>query len=123
MACTASAESTLGTTTAAGPAAATARRSSSCHGVPSPLMRIATSRRAVAAGGRRLAHPVAGLGLGVGGDGVLEVEDQGVGGQALGLLQRPLVGARHVEDRAAGPERSVVGVDSRRPCRPSSAKP
>ncbi len=65
---------------------------------------------AVAAGGGGLAHPVAGLGLGVGGHGVLEVEDEGVGRQRGGLLQRPLVGAGHVQHAAAGPER---GVDRR----------
>jgi hypothetical protein len=41
--------------------------------------------------GRR-AHPLAGFGLGVGSHGVLEVEDQGIGVDALGLLERPLVG-------------------------------
>ena len=54
------------------------------------------------------AHAVAGLGLGVGGDGVLEVEDQRVGVDALGLLERALVGAGHVEDGAAGAERASV---------------
>jgi hypothetical protein len=44
MARTALAESTFGTTTAAGPAAAAARTSSSCQGVPAPLMRMVTSR-------------------------------------------------------------------------------
>ncbi len=49
---------------------------------------------------RRLAR----RGLGVGSDGVLEVEDERVDRQALGLLQRPLVGRRQVEHRAARPE-------------------
>ena len=100
MACAASAESTLGTTTAAGPATA-ARMSSSCQGAE-PVDPDGHLPAAVAAGSS-LAHLVAGLRLGVGGDGVLEVENEGVGGQA-GLLQRPLVGAGHVEDRAAGSE-------------------
>ncbi len=72
---------------------------------------------AVLAGGDRGADPLAGLGLGVGGDGVLEVEDEGVGGEALGLLEGPLVGAGHVEDRAAGAEgrrRLIVRPPSRR---------
>jgi hypothetical protein len=64
---------------------------------------------AVAARGRRLAHPVAGLGLGVGSDGVLEVEDEGVGGQGLGLGEGALVGARHVQHRPPGPERRLGG--------------
>src|SRR5690606_38782719 len=58
--------------------------------------------RPVLARVHRCADPVPGLRLGVGGDGVLEVEDQRVGGDRLGLLQRPLVGAGHVEDGAAG---------------------
>lgn len=41
---TVSAESTLGTTTASGPASAAARRSSACQAVPGPLTRIVTSR-------------------------------------------------------------------------------
>ena len=51
---------------------------------------------------------LAGLDLGVGRDGVLEVEDQRVGRQALGLLERPLVGAGHVQHRAARPQGSSV---------------
>ena len=42
--CTSAALFTLGTTTAAGPAAAMALRSASCHGVPMPLARMASSR-------------------------------------------------------------------------------
>ena len=44
MACTSAAVLTFGTTTASGPAAAMALRSSSCHGVPMPLARMASSR-------------------------------------------------------------------------------
>ncbi len=72
---------------------------------------------AVLAGAHRGAHAVAGVGLGVGGDGVLEVEDERVGGQRLGLLERPLVGAGHVEHRAAGED----GVG--RSCQAFPAKP
>ena len=106
MACTSSTELTLGTTTAAGPALAAAAMSSACHWVVRPLTRIATSlsRTRPTRGG---AHPVAGLGLGVGGDGVLEIEDQGVGREALGLLEGALVGAGHVEDGAAGEDLAV----------------
>ena len=91
------------------------RRSSACHcGVEAvdPDGELAVAVLARGDGG---ADPVAGLGLGVGGDGVLEVEDDGVGGEALGLLERPLVGARHVEHRAAGPEgrRRVTSVSLR----------
>src|SRR5204862_3351025 len=39
--------------------------------------------------------------LGVGRDGVLEVEDQRIGRQAARLLERTGIGARHVEDAAA----------------------
>ena len=42
---TASAESTLGTTIASGPAAQAAFRSSRCHSVSAPLIRMVTSRR------------------------------------------------------------------------------
>lgn len=41
---TVSAPSTLGTTTASGPASAAARRSSACQGVPGALTRMVTSR-------------------------------------------------------------------------------
>ena len=57
---------------------------------------------------------VAGGGLGVRGDGVLEVEDQPVARDGLGLLERPLVGAGHVEDAAPRSE----GVGSWRLTRP-----
>jgi hypothetical protein len=39
--------------------------------------------------------------LGLGRHGVLEVEDQRIGRQGPGLLQRACVGARHIEDAAA----------------------
>ena len=110
MAATSATELTLGTTTAAGPAAAAAARSSACHSVSRPLTRMVSSRRPYSPDGDGGADPVAGLGLGVGGDGVLEVEDERVGGEALGLLEGPLVGAGHVEDGAAGAERSSVIV-------------
>ena len=52
--------------------------------------------------------------LGVGRDRVLEVENQAVGRQLLGLVERALVGARHVEDAAAkaeiGHQRGSRGV-------------
>ena len=49
--------------------------------------------------------------LGVRGDGVLEVEDERVGGQRPRLLERAGVGRRHVEDRAPGPQ-AVCGAHS-----------
>ncbi len=110
MAFTSATEPTLGTTMAAGPAWAAARTSSVCHSVSRPLTRMVSSRWPYSPEPTGRAHPLAGVGLGVGGHGVLEVEDDGVGGQALGLLEGPLVGAGHVEDRAAGPEGGVDGV-------------
>ena len=56
---------------------------------------------AVLAGADGGADALAGLRLGVGGDGVLEVEDERVGVDALGLLERALVGAGHVQDGAS----------------------
>ena len=60
--------------------------------------------RAVLAGRGRRAGRVASGRLGVGGDGVLEVEDQRVARDRLRLLQRTLVGGRHVEHRPPRPE-------------------
>ncbi len=81
-------------------------------GVPLGVEAVDPDRQllgAVLAATAAAAHdPVAGLGLGVGGDGVLEVEDEGVGGEALGLLERPLVGAGHVEHGAAGERSRLV---------------
>ena len=62
---------------------------------------------AVLARRRRGARSGASSDLGVGGDGVLEVEDQPVAGDRLGLLQRALVGRGHVEHGAAGAEGSI----------------
>ena len=56
--------------------------------------------RAVAAGLDRIADLRARRLLGIRCHRVLEVEDQRVGGERLGLLQRAGVGARHVEDAA-----------------------
>ena len=56
----------------------------------------------VLTGAHRGAHTVAGLGLGVGGHGILEIEDERVGGDALCFLEGTLVGAGHVEHRATG---------------------
>ena len=52
---------------------------------------------AVAAGLDRVHHLGARLALGLGRHRILEVEDQHVGRQALRLLERALVGARHIE--------------------------
>ena len=100
---TSATESTLGITTADGPDGAAAAMSSAPHSVSRPLQRIVSSRlpysprlTAATAFARRL--------LGVGGDGVLEVEDDRVGGDGLGLLERPLVGRWHVQHRAARPQ-------------------
>ena len=51
---------------------------------------------------RRSTGGGAGSLLGVGGDGILEVEDDGIGRERLGLLQCPLVGGGHVQRRSAG---------------------
>jgi hypothetical protein len=71
---------TLGTTTAAGRACAAAARSAPPQGVSRPLQRMVSVRPAVLAATRGGAGRVARRLLGVGGDGVLEVEDQRVGG-------------------------------------------
>ena len=112
---------TLGTTTAAGPAAAMALRSSSCHGRADAVGPDGQLAAAVAAAGDRGAHALAGLGLGVGGDGVLEVEDQRVGGDVLRLLEGPLVGARHVEDGAARAQAASSAISPPRSRRRASA--
>ena len=78
---------------------AAARRSASCHCVPMPLTRIVELAPAVLTGPRCGTGVVARRLLRVGGDGVLEVEDQRVDREGLGLLQGPLVGGGHVEDR------------------------
>ena len=58
---------------------------------------------AVAAGLDSLLDVDARLDLGVGGDRVLQVEDQPVGRQAAALFQGSGVGARHVKHAAPGP--------------------
>ena len=52
------------------------------------------------------------LRLGVGRDGVFQVQDQDVGVQAARLVERAGVGARHVQDGTAGTDRGVHGRDS-----------
>ena len=105
----------FGTTIAGGPAFATAATSSACHSVSSPFTRMVSSRRPYPPPATAAHDPVARLGLGVGRDGVLEVEDERVGLEALGLLEGPLVRARHVEDRAARRERGVVAHQAEMP--------
>ena len=79
--------------------------------------------RTIAARLDRRADLVARDDLGVGRDGVLQIEDQRIGGNGLGLLQRAGVGARHVEhaaarDGSAWVRSSVVSAQTRqRPCR------
>ena len=51
---------------------------------------------------QRLEDLLAPVALGVGGDRVLEVEDDAVGRQGAALLQGPGIGARHVQHAAAG---------------------
>ena len=75
--------------------------------------------RAIAARLDRGADLVARDDLGVGGDGVLQIEDQRIGGNGLGLLQRAGVGARHVEHAAARTDRHGSGP---RLCRPKLGK-
>ncbi len=90
---------------------AAAARSSAPHSVSSPLQRIVSSRLPYIAGLHRGDGLGPGVGLGVGGDGVLEVEDDRVGRDRLRLLEGALVGRRHVQHRAARAQvvdRSVV---------------
>jgi hypothetical protein len=47
------------------------------------------------------AHVIAGERFGVGRHGIFEIEDQSVGGDGLGFLQRPLIGTGHIEHAAA----------------------
>ena len=58
--------------------------------------------RAVAPCLDRRADLLARARLGIGRDRVLEVEDQGIGRQAPRLLERPRVGAGHVQHAATG---------------------
>ena len=102
---------TLGTTTASGPACGGGRQ---VGVVPLGADAVDADRQrapAVLAARRGGAGRLAGGGLGVGGDGVLEVEDQAVARDRLGLLQRPLVGARHVEDAAQRGEVAHAQLD------------
>ena len=62
--------------------------------------------RAIAACPQRGAHLLARARLGLGRDRVLEVEDQRIGRQALRLVERARIGARHVEHAATGTDRS-----------------
>ena len=96
---TSSARLTLGTTIPAGPAAHTAARSSSCHGEPSPLMRMVSSRipyapETAAAQASSRAAPFA--------SGATASSRSRISpstGRRLGLLESALVGRRQVEDR------------------------
>ena len=58
--------------------------------------------QAETAGGHRFANLLAGEFLGIRGDGVLQVEDQAVGGQGAGFVQGAGVGARHIQHAATG---------------------
>src|SRR3954447_24329877 len=89
---------TFGTRIASGAASQAASRSAV---PPRRLERVHPDdefARAITAALHRGADAVPRNRLGIRGDGVLEVEDEGVGGEGLGLLQRPLVRTRHVED-------------------------
>ena len=59
-------------------------------------------------GGRHLG---AGLRLGIGRHRILEVEDQRIGVERLGLLERALIGAGHVENAASGSQGHGTSVD------------
>ena len=107
MAATSAAESTFGTTMPAGPGLG---RGAEVGLVPLGLGAVHPDGEltmAVLPRGDRGSDLVPRSLLHVGSDGVLGVEDDGVARQALGLLERLVVGARHVEGRAAG---SVVSV-------------
>ena len=101
-------ELTFGTTTAAAVDTAIAARSSDPHGVSRPLQRIVSSRRPYSPGRSRGTRRDARGFLGVGGDGIFEIEDDRVGGECLGLLQCTFVGGRHVQ---RGPSRPTVAHD------------
>ena len=62
--------------------------------------------RAIAACPQRGAHLLARARLGLGRDRVLEIEDQRIRRQALRLVERARIGARHVEHAAAGTDAS-----------------
>ena len=64
-------------------------------------MRTTTSRDAEPAGLDRLPHLLARVGLGLGRDRILEVEDDGVDRQRAGLFDGAGVGSGHVEHAAA----------------------
>ena len=70
---------------------------------------------AVLAGGQGGHDVVTGLGLGIGRHGILQVEDQRVGGQPLGLLERTRVGAGHVQHRTSGAQSFGVGCTAHWP--------
>ncbi len=75
-------------------------------GAPRRLQRVDPDddlAAAIAAALDRGADLLAGERLGVGRHGIFEIEDQGVGGDGLGLFQGPLVRARHIEHAAARP--------------------
>jgi len=74
---------------------------------------------AEAAGLDGLGDQPACLGLGVGRDRVLEVEDDGVDRQGLGLLHGAGVRSRHVEHAAARANRHVLSPEWRGLARPS----
>jgi hypothetical protein len=67
-------------------------------------------------GGDRLGDLLAGDGLGVGGNGILQIEDNTVGGQRAGLLQRPCIRSRHEQQAAARADHrhSPAGLGLRR---------
>ena len=79
-------------------AAEAATRSSSPHGVCGPLTRMTTSRPPKPPARTASSDLFAGGDFLVGRDRILEIEDQRVGGQRLGLRQGLGVGAGHVED-------------------------
>ena len=108
---TSAAELTLGTTMPEGPASAAERRSSTAHSVSSRVDPDGQLPMAVLPGLHRGGDLVPRHRLHVGGDGVLGVEDDGVGREALGLLERLVVGPRHVQ-RAAARTVSLEGNSS-----------
>ena len=92
---------TFGTRMASGAADTAASMSSASQGVSMPLTRMTTSRWPKPPRLDGVDHLAARQLLGVRRHRVLEVEDDAVDGERLGLFERAGIGARHVEHAAA----------------------
>ena len=97
-------ESTFGTTTADGPAATAAARSSAPHSVSSPLQRIVSSRPPYSPDCTAATAFARASALASGATASSRSKMIASAGSVLRLLERPLVGGGHVEHGAARPE-------------------